>query len=107
MNLELQTRAVEYTSLFTKHNPIRYFFIERWLILIIKSNVDFVLRGSIVERMPVLISNQTSNTTNNEQQEQIYDQEENSSIDRQTNHVSSNEPVVNNILIYSFIYFFY
>ncbi len=23
MNLELQTRAVEYTSLFTKHNPIR------------------------------------------------------------------------------------
>jgi hypothetical protein len=57
--------------------------------------------------MPVLISNQTSNTTNNEQQEQIYDQEENSSIDRQTNHVSSNEPVVNNILIYSFIYFFY
>jgi len=24
MNLELQTRAVEYTALFTKHNIIRY-----------------------------------------------------------------------------------
>jgi AP-1 complex subunit gamma-1 len=67
MNLELQTRAVEYTSLFTKHN---------------------IIRPSIVERMPVLISNQTSNTNNTEQ-------EELPSNDRQTNHVSSNEPVDN------------
>ncbi|CAF5185764.1 unnamed protein product, partial [Rotaria magnacalcarata] len=54
MNLELQTRAVEYTSLFTKHNQIR---------------------SSIVERMPVLVNNQTS-ATNNE--EQTYEQEESS-----------------------------
>jgi hypothetical protein len=45
--------------------------------------------------MPVLVSNQTSNTNNSEQQEQIYDQEENSPIDRQTNLVSSTEPEVN------------
>ena len=41
MNLELQTRAVEYTSLFTKHNSIR---------------------ASIVERMPILVTNQTINS---------------------------------------------
>ncbi|CAF0789653.1 unnamed protein product [Rotaria sp. Silwood1] len=73
MNLELQTRAVEYTSLFTKHN---------------------IIRPSIVERMPVLISNQSSNTNTNEQQEQIYNQEENTSNDRQINHTPSNEPGV-------------
>jgi len=67
MNLELQTRAVEYTSLFTKHN---------------------IIRSSIVERMPVLINTQTTNTNNGESQEPIYDQE------NQTNHVSSTEPVV-------------
>ncbi|CAF2401217.1 unnamed protein product [Rotaria sp. Silwood2] len=72
MNLELQTRAVEYTSLFTKHN---------------------IIRPSIVERMPVLISNPSSNTNSNEQQEQIYNQEENSSNDRHINHVPPNEPV--------------
>jgi len=44
MNLELQTRAVEYTSLFTKHN---------------------LIRASIVERMPVVVSNSTSNTNTN------------------------------------------
>ncbi|CAF0787641.1 unnamed protein product [Rotaria sordida] len=71
MNLELQTRAVEYTSLFTKHN---------------------IIRPSIVERMPVLISNSSSNPNANEQQEQIY-QEENPSNDAQINHVPPNEPV--------------
>ncbi|CAF1019252.1 unnamed protein product [Adineta ricciae] len=40
MNLELQTRAVEYASLFTAHNDIR---------------------ANIVERMPILINNQTNN----------------------------------------------
>jgi hypothetical protein len=45
--------------------------------------------------MPVLISNQTSNTNNTEQ-------EELPSNDRQTNHVSSNEPVVREGLIYLF-----
>ena len=45
--------------------------------------------------MPVLISNQTSNTNNNERQEQLYEPEGHSSIDQETNHVlSSNEPVV-------------
>ncbi|CAF1202681.1 unnamed protein product [Rotaria sp. Silwood1] len=72
MNLELQTRAVEYTSLFTKHNSIR---------------------SSIVERMPVLVSNQTS-TTNNE--EQTYEQEESSmnGTNFQTTSDIKNEPVV-------------
>ncbi|CAF4201744.1 unnamed protein product [Rotaria socialis] len=74
MNLELQTRAVEYTSLFTKHNPIR---------------------SSIVERMPVLISNITASANNPEQQEQIDNQEENVSDNAQTNHVPQNEPVIN------------
>ncbi|UJR30470.1 hypothetical protein I4U23_018003 [Adineta vaga] len=58
MNLELQTRAVEYTALFTKHNPIR---------------------PSIVERMPVLVSNSTSNTTNDE----VTDEQEDSSFNGQ------------------------
>ncbi|CAF1070638.1 unnamed protein product [Adineta ricciae] len=40
MNLELQTRAVEYASLFTAHNDIR---------------------ANIVERMPILINNQINN----------------------------------------------
>jgi hypothetical protein len=85
MNLELQTRAVEYTSLFTKHNIIRYFFNSKVIV-----NMDCVLflRSSIVERMPVLINTQTTNTNNGESQEPIYDQE------NQTNHVSSTEPVV-------------
>ncbi|CAF4485301.1 unnamed protein product, partial [Rotaria magnacalcarata] len=74
MNLELQTRAVEYTSLFTKHNPIR---------------------SSIVERMPVLISNITASANNTEQQEQVDNQEENVSDNAQTNHVPQNEPVIN------------
>jgi hypothetical protein len=56
--------------------------------------------------MPVLISNQTSNTTNNEQQEQIYNQEENGEIN---NHVPSNEPEVKKyffiLTIESFGYF--
>ncbi|CAF0873299.1 unnamed protein product [Rotaria sordida] len=72
MNLELQTRAVEYTSLFTKHNSIR---------------------SSIVERMPVLMNNQPS-TTNNE--EQTYEQEDSSSITGINSHITSdikNEPV--------------
>ncbi len=51
-----------------------------------------MFRASIVERMPVLVSNQPANTNNTEQ---VYDREEQSSNDRQiTNHVSSNEPVV-------------
>lgn len=45
--------------------------------------------------MPVLINNQTGNTNNNEQQEQIFEQDENSTIDRQTNHVSQPAPEVN------------
>jgi len=53
------------------------------------------LRSSIVERMPVLISSQTSNANHTGQQEQIDNQEENSSIDGRTTHVSSAEPVVN------------
>ena len=57
--------------------------------------------------MPVLISNQTSNTNNSEQQEQIFDQEENPSIARQTNHVSSNVPEVINKLIFSFKFYFF
>ncbi|CAF4145058.1 unnamed protein product [Rotaria socialis] len=72
MNLELQTRAVEYTSLFTKHNQIR---------------------SSIVERMPVLVNNQTS-TTNNE--EQTYEQEESSLASKpnfQTTSDVKQEPV--------------
>jgi len=64
MNLELQTRAVEYTSLFTKHNPIR---------------------SSIVERMPVLVNNQTPNTNNDEQEESPSFNGDNSN--------SQNEPV--------------
>ncbi|CAF4306134.1 unnamed protein product, partial [Rotaria sordida] len=43
--------------------------------------------------MPVLISNSSSNSNANEQQEQIY-QEENPSNDAQINHVPPNEPVV-------------
>jgi AP-1 complex subunit gamma-1 len=69
MNLELQTRAVEYTSLFTKHNPIR---------------------SSIVERMPVLVSNQTSNTNTDEV---TYEQEESSSSFNGNNSQTNNEPV--------------
>ncbi|CAF0776407.1 unnamed protein product [Didymodactylos carnosus] len=49
MNLELQTRAVEYTSLFTKHNS---------------------LRSSIVERMPVVVNNQMQSSVNEQQQQQ-------------------------------------
>ncbi|UJR16061.1 hypothetical protein I4U23_002974 [Adineta vaga] len=74
MNLELQTRAVEYTSLFTRHDNIR---------------------ASIVERMPVLISNQTGNTNNGEQQEQMQSPVENGLINRETSHNSiNNEPEV-------------
>ena len=50
-----------------------------------------MFRPSIVERMPVLVSNQAANTNNTEQ---VYDREEPSPTDRQTNHNSSNEPVV-------------
>ncbi len=52
-------------------------------------------RASIVERMPVLISNQTSNTN-----------EEHPSNDRQTNHVSPNEPVGRDFVfgIYCFVF---
>ncbi len=53
------------------------------------------IRSSIVERMPVLISSQTSNTNHTGQQEQIDNQEDNSSIDGRTTHISSAEPVVN------------
>ncbi|CAF3503997.1 unnamed protein product [Adineta steineri] len=68
MNLELQTRAVEYTTLFTKHNPIR---------------------SSIVQRMPVLVSTQTSNTNN---EETTYEQEDSSSSNG-ISSVTQNEPV--------------
>ncbi len=44
--------------------------------------------------MPVLLNNQTANTENGGQQEQVYDQEDNSSVNQQTNHVTSTEPVV-------------
>jgi hypothetical protein len=46
--------------------------------------------------MPILISNQTANTNNNEQ-------EENSPIDVQTNHVSSPIPEVNQFFCFYFI----
>jgi len=93
MNLELQTRAVEYTSLFTKHNIIRY----RYAYISYRIDLCFflLLRPSIVERMPVLISSQTPTGTNGDQQEQIYDQEENLTNDQHTNHVGpTNQPVV-------------
>jgi hypothetical protein len=48
--------------------------------------------------MPVLISNQTPNTNNTEQQEQTYDEEDNEEI----NHVTTNEPVVNNLFSFEF-----
>ncbi|CAF1293654.1 unnamed protein product [Adineta steineri] len=72
MNLELQTRAVEYTSLFTKHN---------------------IIRSSIVERMPVLISNQTSNTNSSEPEESIINSKENSPVNGKHEHVPSDEPI--------------
>ncbi|CAF1363684.1 unnamed protein product [Adineta ricciae] len=68
MNLELQTRAVEYTSLFTKHNPIR---------------------PSIVERMPVLVSNAASNTAN---EETSYEQEESPSFNGQNHSAQATNP---------------
>jgi hypothetical protein len=45
--------------------------------------------------MPVLISSQTSNTNHTGQQEQMDNQEDDSSIDGRTTHVSSVEPEVN------------
>jgi hypothetical protein len=53
--------------------------------------------------MPVLISNQTTNTNNNEQQEQIYEQDE----DRQINHVSNTEPEVRQLFLFPLLLFFY
>jgi hypothetical protein len=61
--------------------------------------LNLFLRPSIVERMPVLISNQTSNTNNTEQQEQTYDEEDKEEI----NHVTTNEPVVNNLFLLNLI----
>lgn len=51
------------------------------------------LRPSIVERMPVLINNQTPTANNGEQQEPIYDPDESLTNDQHTNHVASNQPV--------------
>lgn len=56
--------------------------------------------------MPVLVNNQTGNTTNNDQQEQIYEQDTNSSIDGQTNHAQPPTPEVNQRFFFFFYYFY-
>jgi hypothetical protein len=90
---------------YCKNSGDKYSDIVRLSITIVLENqyihyFNFIYfsRSSIVERMPVLISNQTSNNSE-QQQEQIYDQDDDSLVDGPTNHVTSNEPVVRNKLV--------
>ncbi|CAF1214755.1 unnamed protein product [Didymodactylos carnosus] len=80
MNLELQTRAVEYTSLFTVHNS---------------------LRPSIVERMPVLVNNQIPNSVNedhHQQQQQSNGDNNQTSPITETLTVNPKPPTEENLL---------